>query len=163
MASACAFSGHRKIEKNSVQSVIEHLARAIKYAYGEGCRDFYCGGAVGFDTLAAREVLRFRMSHPDVRLILYLPCLNQDEKWSYRQSDAYEYILSSADEVRYISEEYTKTCMRERNQALADVADILIVYVGYSRSGSAQTARMGERAGKRVFNLYPSVNGITTK
>lgn len=163
MPLSCAFSGHRKIEKSRVQSVIEHLARAIKYAYDEGCRDFFCGGAVGFDTLAAREVLRFRMSHPNVRLILYLPCLNQDAKWSEAQSDAYEYILSSADEVRYVSEEYTKTCMKERNQALADVADILIVYVGYSSSGSAQTARMGERAGKRVFNLYPSINGKTTK
>jgi uncharacterized phage-like protein YoqJ len=159
MAVACAFSGHRKIEQSLVPSVTEHLARAIRYAYDEGCRDFYCGGAVGFDTLAAREVIRFRMSHTDVRLVLYLPCINQDEKWSYRQSDAYEHILSSADEIKYISEEYTKSCMKERNQALADVADILIVYVGYSTSGSAQTARMGEKAGKRVFNLYPSVNG----
>lgn len=160
MALSCAFSGHRKIEKNCVQSVIEHLGRAIKYAYDEGCRDFYCGGAVGFDTLAAREVIRFRMSHPGVRLVLYLPCLNQDMKWSERQSDAYEYVLSSADEIKYISEEYTRTCMKERNQALADVADILIVYVGYSTSGSAQTARMGEKLGKRVFNLYPSVHKL---
>ena len=98
------------------------------------------------------------MSHPDVRLILYLPCINQDAKWSEWQSDAYEYTLSAADEVRYVSENYTKTCMKERNQALAEVADILIVYVGYSTSGSAQTARMGENLGKRVFNLYPSVN-----
>lgn len=158
MASACAFSGHRKIEYIRQPSVIEHLARAIKYAYDEGCRDFFCGGAVGFDTLAAREVIRFRMSHPDVRLVLYLPCINQDEKWSEWQSDAYEYILSSADEVRYISEDYTKTCMKERNLALAEAADILIVYIGYSRSGSAQTARMGEKLGKQVFNLYPSVH-----
>ena len=157
MSYACAFSGHRKIEYSRQPSVIEHLARAINYAYGEGCREFYCGGAVGFDTIAAREVIRFRMSHPDVRLILYLPCINQDEKWSEWQSDAYEYILSSADEVRYVSEEYTKTCMKDRNLALAEVADILIVYIGYSRSGSAQTARMAEKLGKQVFNLYPSV------
>ena len=158
MPFACAFSGHRKIEKSCSKSVVEHLARAINYAYGEGCRDFYCGGAIGFDTLAAREVVRFRRSHPDVRLILDLPCINQDAKWSEWQSDAYEYTLSAADEVRYVSENYTKTCMKERNQALAEVADILIVYVGYSTSGSAQTARMGEKLGKRVFNLYPSVN-----
>ena len=66
MARSCAFSGHRKIEKHRVDSVIEHIARAINYAYNEGCRDFYCGGAVGFDTLAAREVLRFRISHSDL-------------------------------------------------------------------------------------------------
>ena len=163
MSLACSFSGHRKIEQKLVPSVCEHLARAIRYAYDEGCREFCCGGAVGFDTLAAREVIKFRMSHADVRLVLYLPCINQNEKWSERQSDNYEYILSLADEIKYSSDEYTKTCMKERNQALAEVADILVVYVGYSSSGSAQTARMGEKLGKRVFNLYPSVNGKITK
>lgn len=158
MAYACAFSGHRKIEYSRQASVRDHLARAISYAYGEGCREFYCGGAIGFDTIAAREVIRFRMSHPDVKLILYLPCIDQDAKWSEWQSDAYEYVLSSADEVRYVSDEYTKTCMKKRNQALAEVADILVVYIGYSTSGSAQTARMAEKLGKQVFNLYPSVH-----
>lgn len=158
MAYICAFSGHRKIEQSLIPAVCEHLARAVKYAYDEGCREFLAGGALGFDTLAAREVIRFRMLHPDVKLKLLLPCINQNENWSERQSDRYEHVLASADEIEYISDEYTKSCMRERNLALAERADILIVYVGYSRSGSAQTARMGERLGKRVFNLYPSVN-----
>ena len=154
---ACSFTGHRVIAAAHRGSIGELLSRAIAYAYGEGCRSFLSGGAIGFDTLAAREVVRFRISHPDVRLILVLPCVNQDERWSARDRDAYEYRLGAADEVRYISDTYTDGCMRQRNLALAEAADILIAYVGRSASGSAQTVRMAERSGARIYNLYPAL------
>ena len=154
---ACSFTGHRSITASHRDEIIPLTARAIEYAYSEGCRDFYVGGAVGFDTVAAREVIRFRMSHPDVRLIMLLPCMNQDERWSGRQRSAYEHILSSADEITYISESYRDGCMRERNLQLAERADILIAYVGRRNSGSAQTAKMAENLGKKVYNLYPTL------
>lgn len=155
----CAFTGHRQIATAHRAAVGGLIARAIAYAYSEGCRSFLSGGAVGFDTLAAREVVRFRISHPDVRLILVLPCINQDEHWSARDKDAYEYLLGVADEIRYISDGYTDDCMKRRNLALAEGADILIAYVGRSASGAGQTVRMADRLGKRVYNLYPTLDG----
>ncbi len=153
----CSFTGHRLIKSEHLNKLPELLSRAIAFAYGEGCRNFYCGGAIGFDTFAAREVLRFRISHPDVRLVLILPCLSQAEKWSAAQKAAYEYILSAADETVYVSEEYTDSCMRDRNMRLVEAADILVAYVSNRRSGSAQTARMAAQAGKKVYNLYPAL------
>jgi uncharacterized phage-like protein YoqJ len=137
------------------------LFRSIEYAYSEGCRTFVTGGAIGFDTLAAREVIRFRMSHPDVKLILALPCVEQEIKWSDRQKDAYYYTLNVADEIIYISEEYTRTCMAERNRYLAENADILIAYLGRSSGGSAQTVNMAKKLGKRIYNLYPALEKET--
>ena len=157
MAKVCSFTGHRLIKKEHSSRLLPLVDRAIEYAYSEGCRTFLSGGAVGFDTVAARGVIRFRLSHPDARLILLLPCVNQDEKWSEEQRDAYEYILASADEVEYISDEYTDSCMKERNFKLAGKADILIAYVGHNRSGSAQTARMADKMGKTVYNLYKAL------
>ena len=154
---ACSFTGHRSIAPSHRDRIIPLTQRAIEYAYSEGCRDFYVGGALGFDTLAAREVIRFRMFHPDARLILLLPCMNQDERWSGSQRSAYEHILSSADEISYIAENYFDGCMRERNLRLAECADMVIAYVGRSRSGAAQTARMAESLGKKVYNLYPTL------
>ena len=154
----CSFTGHRQIESELRVALIELLGRAIEYAYGEGCREFICGGAVGFDTLAAREVIRFRMTHTDVRLILALPCIEQDLKWSDAQKSAYGFTLSAADEVIYISDSYTKTCMAERNRYLADRCDMLIAYVGRSTSGAGQTVRMAERLNKRIYNLYPTLH-----
>lgn len=153
----CSFTGHRSYPDSHRKSLVEHIKRAVEYAYNSGCRSFYAGGALGFDTLAAREVIRFRMSHPDVSLILILPCLNQSEKWSDSASDAYEYILSEANEVRYVDETYSKACMQKRNMALAEVCDIMIAYVSRPRSGAAQTVRMAEGLGKKVYNLYLSV------
>ena len=153
----CSFTGHRTIENNHTEAIGELLSRAVKYAYSEGCRRFYAGGAMGFDTLAAREVIRFRISHPDVSLVLLLPCVDQNAGWSAAATSAYEFVLSEADEVRYISDKYTDGCMKERNRALVDACDILIAYVGRARSGGGQTLRMAKASGKRVYNLYPTL------
>ena len=153
----CSFTGHRIIDRNHTEAIGALLTRAVEYAYSEGCRIFYTGGAMGFDTIAAREVIRFRISHPDVSLVLLLPCIDQNANWSDAAVSAYEYVLSMANEVRYISDEYTDNCMRERNRALVDACDMLIAYVGRGRSGSGQTLRMAEAAGKKVYNLYPTL------
>lgn len=153
----CAFTGHRKIEDRHKDRIDGLLLRAISFAYDNGCRTFATGGALGFDTLAAREIIRFRMSHPDVRFIVVLPCKNQSDSWSASQVNMYEYTLLNADEIEYVSDEYTDGCMKERNGRLADMCDMLIAYVSRPYSGSAQTVRMASAAGKAVYNLYPSL------
>ena len=155
----CSFTGHRVIPDSHSARLDGLLSRAISFAYSEGCREFYTGGALGFDTMAARKLIAYRISHPDVRFIVVVPCENQAEKWSEADRDAYEYILSCADEVIFSSEEYTKDCMRRRNEYLADVCDILIAYSGKYSSGSAQTVRMAQARGKTVYNLYGSASG----
>ena len=45
---SCAFSGHRAIPASSGPALRDLLMRAINYAYEQGCRTFYCGGAIGF-------------------------------------------------------------------------------------------------------------------
>lgn len=151
---SCAFTGHRKIVPEHYNALVDLLFRGISYVYSEGVRDFYIGGAVGFDTIAAQQVLRFRINHPDVKIHLVLPCMNQSERWSERQRDMYEYILSSADTVEILYENYVDGCMRDRNRRLVDYADVLIAYVGKGGSGSAQTRRMAEEKGITIYNLY---------
>ena len=153
----CAFTGHRNIEQAHLVKLPDMLNRAINYAYGRGCRRFIVGGAIGFDTEAAKQVIRYRISHPDVSLVVYVPHLEQSEKWSARQKEIYDYILGEANEVCYISESYDRDCMRRRNKAMADACDIMIAYVSNSRSGSGQTARMAESLGKDIYNIYPAL------
>lgn len=153
----CSFTGHRAIKPPHRGRISGLIYRAIEYAYGRGCRDFVSGGAIGFDILAAREVVKFRMAHSDVRLLLMLPCINQDERWSEADRSSYEYVLSVADEVTYVADKYTDGCMRERNFKLASACDILVAYVGRSNSGAAQTLRMADNMGKEIYNLYPTL------
>lgn len=154
----CSFTGHRQIKKEHEGALTGLIYRAIEYAYSKGCRTFLTGGAIGFDTVAAREVIRFRISNPDIRLVLVLPCANQSKHWTGTQRDAYNHTLRCADEVIYISDEYTDGCIKERNRKLAYDADILISYVSRTNSGSAQTVRIARKLGKEIYNLYPSLD-----
>ena len=156
----CSFTGHRNIAQSHKKNIDSLLLRAIEYAYRRGCRTFLAGGALGFDTAAAKQVILFRLSHPDVRLSILIPCKNQDEHWSETAKISYRYIISIADEVEYVSDEYTSDCMRKRNALLAERADILISYVSHSQSGSAQTVRMAQRLGREIYNLYPRLDSL---
>lgn len=151
----CSFTGHRIIPKEHLEYVKKKLNGGINYAYENGCRIFHTGGALGFDTLAAQAVIAFRASHPNVRLVLVLPCREQADGWTEPQRAEYEKILKSADSVIYISENYHKDCMRVRNAYLAQNADMLLSYVYKARSGAAQTVRMAERLNVKIFNLCP--------
>lgn len=153
----CSFTGHRAIKPEHFKTVEDRLRRAVEYAYSRGCRVFYCGGALGFDTIAAREVIRFRVLHNDAVLRLVLPCPAQDEMWSAKQRDAYSYILKNAECVEYASDEYDASCMRKRNARLAQLGDIIIAYLYKDVSGSAQTVRIAKRLGKPVYNISPSI------
>ena len=159
----CSFTGHRSIKAEHSDGLPELLSRAIVYAYEKGCRTFLAGGAIGFDTEAARAVIKFRISHPDVKLKLILPCTDQAERWTDRQRSVYEYTLSEADEVVYIADKYYDGCLKERNSVLASECDILIAYVGRRNSGAAQTMRMAAAQNREVYNLYPTLDGSSSK
>lgn len=153
----CSFTGHRVIKAEHADKLAGFLDRAIEFAYSKGCRDFLTGGAIGFDTVAAEEVVKFRASHTDVRFVLVLPCVDQDAKWSAAQKARYAELLSEADEVTYVSRLFNSTCIKERNAYLAEHCDMLVSYVSHRNSGSAQTAAMAKARGKEIYNLYPAM------
>ena len=90
------FTGHRMIRQSLLQQVRERLSEEVAIAYSNGYRTFLCGGARGFDTLAAQEVLRFRESCPDVRLVLALPCADQPDAASFRTRAATEFMCRNS-------------------------------------------------------------------
>ncbi len=157
---SCSFTGHRKIEPQHTRALPERVAAGIAYVYSKGCRHFYVGGAIGFDTVAAQQLLIFRMSHPDITVNLVLPCKDQASQWSDRQREMYDYLLSQADTIEYIAEYYYDGCMRERNARLVDHADVFIAYVCHGRSGAQQTVDMARRRGKTVYNIYNTCESV---
>ena len=54
---SCCFTGHRKIEEQDESTIKNNLTNQIKTLISFGVKIFYCGGALGFDTLAAICVL----------------------------------------------------------------------------------------------------------
>lgn len=151
----CCFTGHRQIPSDRLSAVVGALRDAVCALYDEGYRHFIAGGALGFDTYAARAVLILKRERPDMTLSLFLPCLDQADAWSEKDKAEYERIKSEADEVLTLADRYFDGCMQKRNQAMVDASSACIAYVTRPRSGAGQTVRMAERAGLTVIHTFP--------
>ena len=150
MKSVC-FTGHRIV---GTDLDTDRLQRCIEKAISKGCDTFICGGALGFDTFAARTVLRMRYVYPHIKLHLYLPCSNQSDRWTPAQRAVYDLIIEKADLVDRVARPYYDGCMRERNYKMVDNADLCICYLNsLDKSGTAQTVRYAKRKGKMIVNV----------
>lgn len=149
----CCFTGHRMIPYDQIAQVYTTLQSTIRELIREGTMYFFTGGAVGFDTLCAKAVLELKQEHPAIKLILLLPCQSQARYWSEKEKVEYQEIKSRADDVRYISTEYTKYCMFKRNRALVDNADVCVCYLDKDTGGTAYTVGYAKSKGLRIVNL----------
>lgn len=77
----------------------KEFEQTIRGLIESGVIYFGAGGAMGFDILAARTVLRLRGIFPAIRLILVLPCRNQTAGWPARAVAEYQDILRYADKA----------------------------------------------------------------
>lgn len=148
------FTGHRKIATDSL-TLKRRLREELCALIEKGADEFIAGGALGFDTIAAITVLGLKKEYPHIKLSLYIPCPEQDIKWNEDEKALYRDILKSADNVKCISDFYTDTCMRERNKAMVEEADVCIAYHdGRVRSGTAMTVNYAKKKGIEIINLY---------
>lgn len=158
---SCCFTGHRQVPLSELSPLTAQLDSVIATLYGEGCRLFYAGGAMGFDTLAASRVLLFRATHEDAELHLLLPCRNQTKNWSVADAARFEEILAASNGFCYLRDDYSAEAMAIRNQALVDAADVCVAYLRRTTSGSGQTVRAAQKKGIPVINLanrFPADN-----
>lgn len=145
------FTGHREMPADQLKTILQSTADAVFNLYERGYRIFCVGGALGYDTLAARVVLALRQRYPDVRLHLYLPCPEQADKWSDSDRKMYEVIKKAADAVTVCSPHYTRFCMHERNRQLVNASSVCICYLTKQTGGTAYTVRYATEKGLEVI------------
>ena len=150
----CCFTGHRNLKQYSEEKIKKALETKIKELINKGIVNFECGGALGFDTVAALTVLKMKEQYSQIKLILILPCENQTTKWQEKDKEVYEDIKSRADEVFYVSKEYHNNCMLERNRYMVDHADYIITsWNGYKHSGTYSTINYANKERKTLICL----------
>jgi uncharacterized phage-like protein YoqJ len=158
MKSAC-FTGHRKLS-GDISELSERLYRFIeKGIINLELTDFFTGGAVGWDTVAALTVLKLRDVYPQIKLHLVLPCSNEEQtaKWTAEQKEEFKHILLLADTVEYTSQHYYSGCMKVRNARLVELAtERCYCYWNPNRkqSGTYQTIRFANNKGVMAINFY---------
>lgn len=152
----CCFTGHRVIPKEELLPLRMRLRREIRRLHEErGIEIFLAGGALGFDTLAAQEVLLARdMGVEPIYLVLVLPCLEQAANWPLKDARLYEELITQADEVIYTGDLYTEGCMHVRNRYVVDHSALCLAYCKNDRrGGTAYTVHYAERQGLEIINL----------
>ncbi|MCR4861640.1 MAG: DUF1273 domain-containing protein [Ruminococcus sp.] len=158
MSRSACFTGHREIAENP-KKLSERLYNVLeKLVAEEGIIDYYAGGACGFDTIAALDVLKLRSKYSEVKLHLVLPCSNEEQtrNWTPTQKYDFKNVLSREDSIEYTSERFFKGCMGKRNARLVEcAADYCICYYDeQKKGGTAQTVRMSKDKGLTVINLF---------
>ena len=148
-----SFTGHRNLSTAERGILKRSLPALLEQQYAIGKRIFLSGGALGFDTLAATEVLALRNRHPDVRLMMILPCRSQADRWSASDQRIYTEILRAADGVLYVSEVYFSGCMQKRNRFLIDHADTCFCYLTHCRGGTWNTVSYAYDRQRLIRNL----------
>lgn len=148
----CFFTGHRIVADEAKISAL--LERSIQALSSKGVSRFLCGGAIGFDTLAAEAVLRCKSSTDSgISLILILPCRDQDKAWNKRQRMRYSAVIQSADEVIYTSADYFDGCMHKRNRYMADHSAYCVTYLTQKSGGTYYTANYAHKKGVSFIHL----------
>lgn len=149
----CCFTGHRHLPENQKEKIALALENAVLSFIHSGYRYFGAGGALGFDTLSAKTVLRLRQSYPDIKLILVLPCVSQANQWSSADMAVYQEIMEQANKVVYTSREYTEGCMFKRNRHLVNHSSACICYLEKTTGGTAYTVNYARKCGLQIINL----------
>ncbi|MCL2569217.1 MAG: DUF1273 domain-containing protein [Oscillospiraceae bacterium] len=153
----CFLTGHRDIPRDKYPEVLAKLERAVDGLIARGVEYFGVGGALGFDMLAALTVLRARRQHPEVKLILVLPCKDHDFGWPGEDRAIFEQIVSQVDKVVYTAEKYYGGCMYKRNRHLAEQSGFCVCYLDRVTGGTAYTVSYAKSLGVQIINLADEV------
>lgn len=149
----CCFTGHRQIPAEDLSDLSVKLRETLISYIEKGYTFFGAGGALGFDTLAAQEILNLKKQYPLIKLILVLPCKDQAVRWKANDREEYERIKQSADKVVYTSDHYYSGCMHKRNRHLVDNSSLCICYLTNPTGGTAYTVDYAQKKGCIVENL----------
>lgn len=154
MSKICCFTGSRDIRGADVQNIKNKLeGLLIELIEKEGYTDFRTGGACGFDTLAALEVLKLKARYPHIRLHLILPCKNQEKYFNKTERCFYQTILEKADTKVFLHDKYSNSVMHERNRALVDGSDICVALLLRLHGGTYYTVNYAKQQKVPVINV----------
>ena len=126
-----------------------------------GVTQFLSGMAEGVDRWAAIIVLALREKNPVLKLHCILPCKTQADNWNPASKDIHRSILEQADSIVYVSRDYHKNCMMERNKFMVNHADILLaVCRKIPRSGTAATINYARKINREIIMIDPSARKL---
>lgn len=149
----CCFTGHREVPRAQWPGLYRRLEETIRHLNQRGFDTFLAGGALGFDTMAARMTLHLRQEGLLLRLVLALPCQGQESRWPLVHRQRYEEILAQADDVVCLSDHYYRGCMQNRNRYMVERSSCCVAYQTKPTGGTVQTVGLCLQQNVPVIHL----------
>ena len=142
------FCGHSSYSGN-MQDEEKILTLLEEISNGEDLT-FYLGGYGGFDGFAKQCCKKYKILHPNSRIIFITPYLG---KWLDERK---EYIEEEYDEVIYPELENVppKFAISRRNEWMVNQADYVIAYVQLHFGGAYNTLLYAHKHNKLYTNIY---------
>ena len=153
-AGTACFIGHWSIASGQMEPLAQKLDDTVATLAAQGITDFLTGVAGGFEQLAGLAVLKAREQHPDIKLVIVSPCLNQDEGWGDTDRKTYKRILGDADHIAYATDQpYTEGCKLKQSQLLIMCSGVCVAYMENDQAETGQAVRLAREHGLTVINL----------
>jgi len=152
----CCFTGHRRLPQEKLPDIVRQLEAIIENLIAQGVIYYGCGGAIGFDLLAGETVLKLKKKYLQIKLIMVLPCIEQDKQWRQSDKDRYRILLEACDKLVYVQREYDGGCMFKRNRHLVDCSGVCVAYLTHQQSGSGYI--VGYAQSKKVPVIHVEVS-----
>ncbi len=153
----CFFTGHRNIVKKDYERIC-YLTKVIveMLIQQKGVTNFKIGGARGFDSIVFLVLLELKNIYPHIKLILVLPCKDQNLNWCKKDNELYYKILENADEVIYLQEKYTKDCMLKRNDKLIENSLYCVTFFRehIKRGGTFYIINRAIKKDIKIYNIF---------
>ena len=161
----CFISGHRDLPPELVHDIIRFTGEQILRVTERGVRNYYAGGAVGFDMIASLLILKVKRDYyRHIKLHIILPCPSYGHRqWSTEsERDHYMNIINNADSVQTTASNFYNGVFLARNRQLVDCgSDIGIVYAepGHTTGGTYSTIKYAQSIGTEIINICEVIRG----
>ncbi|MBE6682148.1 MAG: DUF1273 domain-containing protein [Ruminococcaceae bacterium] len=167
---SCSFTGHRSLTPEETRSLVPKLKSTVLYLSSLGVKEFHCGGAIGFDTLAATVVYDLSREHTDIKLVLELPYENQSKGWNETNRRFYDFVKSKAHEINIHGEnpknrEQAVKLLLSRNRLMIDKSHYCVCYLkdmNAKKGGTAYTVNYAKLHDLQIINLAGGESPLTT-
>jgi uncharacterized phage-like protein YoqJ len=114
------------------------------------------GMAQGWDTWLALAALESGICH----LMVSIPCIGQESPWPPKAQERHRFIVSQADQVVIVCENYDYDSMSLRNEYMVDESELVLAMWNGTRGGTGNCIDYCNEVGRPYINFWEQLAPI---
>jgi len=153
----CCFTGHRILPMDQMKEIERRTAQEVRRLVNKhNVRFFGVGGAIGYDTLAAKVLFRLRETEfPHIKIILVYPFETFTDRWTPTQKAEYKKLFPQYDKRVCMCSQSLTAAYLTRDRHLVEGSAYCICYCTRNFGGTAYTVKYAIQKGLQIRNVAP--------